>query len=491
LSNRAILGLWAVALLASLFWIGKFIDETADGIELMQRSLWTFILAVAIVVVAISATLLWARDLGTSSDGGAPAKPVSGRRRFLLGAGGAASGLVATFAAGLIRPRGWLMVTGPAIAPEVPTSDPKSRDEWKGSRIQSYRRLGRTGVNVSDISLGSGHIRGEQGEKLARQLIELGVNYFDTAPDYSEEGSELALGRAMKGHRDKMFLATKFCTPHGHLQAGAPVSKYMEVVEGSLRRLQTDHVDLVHIHACDTLDRLLDPNAHEAFQRLKEQGKVRFLGFSSHTPNLEKIANAAIDDGRFDVMMLAYHHGAWPHLGAIIDRAAEKDVAVVAMKTLKGAKHRGLLEFRPEADTYTQAAFKWVLGNPSVSCLVISFFAPQHVEEYLYASGKTLNDSDLAALRRYDELTAGKHCFQHCGACLDSCPEKLAINDVLRHRMYFEDYGDQKEAMRLYAKLDKKADVCLGCPAPCTNACPEGVAIRERMIGAHEMLRFG
>jgi ferredoxin len=57
--------------------------------------------------------------------------------------------------------------------------------------------------------------------------------------------------------------------------------------------------------------------------------------------------------------------------------------------------------------------------------------------------------------------------------------------------MYFEDYGDQKEAMRLYAKLDKKADVCLGCPAPCTNACPEGVAIRERMIGAHEMLRFG
>ena len=223
LSNRALLGLWAMTLVASFFWIGKFIDETADGIDLAQRSLWTFVLAVAIGVVAISATILWARDLGKSSDGAAPAKPVSGRRRFLLGIGGVAGGLVTTFAAGLIRPRGWLLVTGPAIGPTVPTTDPNPRDDWKGARIQSYRRLGRTGFEVSDISLGSGRIRGEDGrEARARKLIERGVNYFDTAPDYSEEGSELALGRAMKGHRDKMFLATKFCTPHGHLQAGAP-----------------------------------------------------------------------------------------------------------------------------------------------------------------------------------------------------------------------------------------------------------------------------
>jgi uncharacterized protein len=491
LSGRTILGLWVATVILAFSWIGKFVDETATGIAFEYRSLWGYVAGIAIGVVALSATILWARDLGRAAEGTAAAGPVSGRRRFLIGLGGVAGGLAASVAAVLIRNRGWLLVTGPAIAPEVPTKDPNPRSEWDGSRIQSYRRLGRTGVEVSDISLGSGHIRGEQGEKLARQLIERGVNYFDTAPDYSEEGSELALGRAMKGYRDKMFLATKFCTPHGHLQAGAPVSAYMAVVEASLRRLQTDYVDLVHIHACDTLERLLDPNVHEAFDRLKQQGKARFLGFSSHTPNLEAVANAAIDDGRFDVMMPAYHHGAWPHLSAIIERAANRGMAVVAMKTLKGAKHRGLLEFRPQADTYTQAAFKWVLGNPNVSCLVISFSEPQHVEEYLYASGKTLSEEDLAALQRYDELIAGKHCFAHCGACLDSCPEQLAIADVLRYRMYFEDYGDQKEAMRRYAKLDKQAGVCLGCPAPCADACPEGVPIRQRMIGAHEMLRIG
>jgi uncharacterized protein len=488
-SGRIVLALWSLAVALSLVGIGAYIDDAIDGIVLAQRAIASAACAVLAALVALGATVRWARGLGR--DAGADAAAVSGRRRFLLGVAGATGGLLATAAAAFVRPRGWLLVTAPAITPPVPTSDPHPRPEWRGATVQAYRRLGRTGFEVSDISLGSGHIKGEMGERLAHEAIERGINYFDTAPDYSETGSEQALGRAMKGSRDKMFVATKFCTPTGHLQAGAPVRQYVEVVEASLRRLQTDYVDLVHIHACDTLDRLLDPNVHEAFARLKERGKARFLGFSSHTPNLEAVAAAAIEDGRFDVMMLAYHHGAWPHLGALIDRAAAKGVGVVAMKTLKGARHRGLLEFRPEADSYAQAAFKWVLGNPSVSCLVISFFEPQHVDEYLYASGKRLSAQDLSILERYDELIAGTHCYPHCGDCVDSCPEQLAIADVLRYRMYFEDYGREKEAMRLYAALDRQAGVCIGCPAPCAGACPHDVPIRARMIGAHEMLRLG
>jgi predicted aldo/keto reductase-like oxidoreductase len=292
----------------------------------------------------------------------------------------------------------------------------------------------------------------------------------------------------MKGYRDRMFVATKFCTQHGHLNLGASVRQYMEAVEGSLQRLNTDYVDLVHIHSCDSIERLLDPSAHEAFDRLREQGKVRFLGVSTHTPNLEEVANAAIDDGRFDVMMLAYHHGAFPNLEKIIARAAAQDIGIVAMKTLKGAKHQGLLELRDQSDSYTQAAFKWVLSKPEISCLVISFFEHQHLDEYLYASGKSPSARDLALLERYDELIVGKHCFPHCGTCLGSCPQQLAIHDVLRHRMYFESYGDQKEAMRLYARLEKLADICIGCEAPCLDACPHGVPIQERMIGAHRML---
>ena len=96
----------------------------------------------------------------------------------------------------------------------------------------------------------------------------------------------------------------------------------------------------------------MDENVHEAVDRLREQGKVRHMGVSTHTPNLAEVANAAIDSGRFDVMMLAYHHGAWPTQLDIIERAAQKGIGIVAMKTLKGAKHNGLADFRVEADVH-------------------------------------------------------------------------------------------------------------------------------------------
>ncbi len=386
---------------------------------------------------------------------------------------------------------GWLRV-GDGINAKVETTDARWRELWKGSRVRQLRRLGRTEVHVSDISLGSSRIDGVKGEEIVRLALERGVNYIDTAPDYSAQGSEQAIGRALQGRRDGIFLATKWCTPIGHLPAGTPVARYKEVVEASLRRLGTDYVDLVHVHACDTVDRLDDPNLHEAFDRLRDEGKARFLGFSSHTPNLVQVVRAAIDSGRFDVMMLAYHHGIWPELASLIERARrEQDMGVVAMKTLKGAKHHGLAGFREHADAYSQAAFKWVLSNPLVSCLVVSFFEHQHVDEYLWASGQSLTPQDVAILGKYDAQTAGTYCAPHCGVCLDHCPERLSIPDILRHRMYFEDYRWEKEGMRLYAQLERKASVCASCPAPCAGACPVGIPIQERLVEAHRLLTLG
>ena len=73
------------------------------------------------------------------------------------------------------------------------------------------------------------------------------------------------------------------------------------------------------------------------------------MGVSTHTPNLEEVANTAIDSGRFDVMMLAYHFGMWPSFGHILQKAKEHDVGIVAMKTLKGAKHEHLAGFGDDA----------------------------------------------------------------------------------------------------------------------------------------------
>ena len=163
-----------------------------------------------------------------------------GRRNFLSGslAGGGAA--IATLVAGggamVGRSfyglghkdgRGWKGPLTEVFGGKVQKTHPEWKDEWRGSRIQSYGRLGRTDWPVSDTVLGTGPIRGELGTKIVRLALERGVNYIDTAPDYSAEGSERAVGEAIRDvPRESIFLATKWCTPIGHLPAGTPVDVY-------------------------------------------------------------------------------------------------------------------------------------------------------------------------------------------------------------------------------------------------------------------------
>jgi predicted aldo/keto reductase-like oxidoreductase len=499
-----LVGGYVFGLLLAYVFGGQLLHDLVEGKQRTLLPLWKMYLPLLILLLSAAATVIRLKrpvcdGCGTASPSwlfsalspkaAAPQKATT-RRTALRVLGGSLAGAGATAAglgAAVFRNREWLPVADEFFRSEVEKISPNPRAEWKDARVQNYRRLGRTNVMVSDISLGSGRIN---DVSVARAALDRGINYFDTSPDYADTNSERVLGEAMQGHRDQIFLATKFCRADGHLLNETPVPEIMRAVEQSLKRLQTDHVDLIHIHACDRLDRLMAPNIHEAFDRLKEQGKVRFLGVSTHTPNLDEVANAAIDSGRFDVMMLAYHFGMWPNFGHILEKAKQNDVGIVAMKTLKGAKHTNLANFRDEASAYSQAAFRWVLSNPAVSCLVISIWEQRQVDEYLYASGKKPAGSEIALLRRYDELTRGDYCQPHCGACLDSCPEGLPINDVLRHRMYFKDYGWEKEGMQRYAALKSNAAACVACPAPCSGACSIGVPIREKMIDAHRVLTF-
>ncbi len=513
-----VIGLWIAAALFGFFTLGPVFDSTFIGLDksafLFGEAIQAGARLVGITIgfsvaglfwtlVGVIATglLTWFVVRGRVRAHVAVADP--GRRSFLTGAasgaGAAVVGMVAAGGAAASRAlygvgqagNGWREVGSDIFQDFGEETHSEYPDSWKGARVRAYRRLGRTDFRVSDIVTGSGPTRGEKGEMVIRACLERGINYVDTAPDYSANGSEEAVGKAIRGFRDDIFLATKFCTASGHLPVGTPVARFIEEIDGSLRRLGTDRVDLIHVHSCDEIDRLMDPNMHEAFDRLKEQGKARFLGFSSHTPKLVEVADRAVESGRFDVMMLAYHHGIWPELGRVIERArSEQDMGVVAMKTLKGARHNGLAGFREHAPAFSQAALKWVLSNEHVSTAVISFSEMQHVDEYLQASGAKLAAKDVAVLEEYDRQIAGTYCAPHCGACLSSCPEDLPIADVLRYRMYYEDYRWESEGLRRYAALGKNASVCASCTAPCLGSCPVGIDIPQRMSGAHELLHI-
>lgn len=486
-----LLGLWVLGLGLAWWLGGGLLHDVAEGMQRSLLPLWKlWVSALALVAAAVATALRLRRAVCADCQAGVPSgfeETADGStRRAVLRAGGAAVAASVGGAAAVVgRNAGWIPIGRDIFGAKVDDTAPTPRAEWASSRIRAHRRLGRTGAMVSDISLGSGRIR---DLAVAEAALARGVTYIDTAPDYADAGSETLLGQAMKGRRDQIFLATKFCRADGHLPSDTPVPEIIAAVEQSLTRLQTDHVDLIHIHSCDRIDRLMAPNIHEAFDRLKEQGKVRFLGVSTHTPNLEAVANAAIDSGRFDVMMLAYHFGMWPTFGHILEKAKQHDVGIVAMKTLKGSRHADLAAFRDDSTAYSQAAFRWVLSNPNVSCLVISFSSLQHVDEYLAASGTSLRPEDVAVLERYDELVRADYCQPHCGLCLSSCPEDLVIHDVLRYRMYARDYGWEREGMRLYAALERDASLCTGCPAPCAGTCPHGVPIRTAMLDAHHRL---
>ena len=151
------------------------------------------------------------------------------------------------------------------------------------------REFGRTGVKISALGLGGHHLGDPDDEKVAldivSQAIDGGVTFFDNCWEYHRGKCEEWLGRALQGRRDKVFLMTKVCT-HGRDKALA-----MRMLEESLRRLQTDHLDLWQVHGVvfeNDTELFIRPNgAAEALELAKKQGKVRFVGFTGHKdPNV-------------------------------------------------------------------------------------------------------------------------------------------------------------------------------------------------------------
>jgi len=424
-------------------------------------------------------------DVTPSSQPEAQAPSSPNRRRFLQTAALSVAGGGAALAAGCKYQTQLFLIK------KAPTEAKEKSLEWQEAHVRSYRPLGRTGMQMSDISFGCA---GLDNVAVVKRALERGVTYFDTSPDYSRAGSEQTLGEGIKGHpRDELFIVSKFCTPDGHLSNDAPTKEVIAAVEGSLKRLGTDYLDLAHIHACDSVDRLMNPNIHEAFDRLKEQGKLRALGVSSHTPHLETVMRKAVDSGRFDVIMVAYNFKNWPDLTNIFRDAKAKGVGVVAMKTLKGAQHSVLSDFTPtERESFPQAAFKWVLNNQDVSGLVVSINSLAQIDEYLYASGQPLQQTDVDLLEKYDHLVAKNYCRPGCGVCLSACPSEVPVNDIFRYAMYYENYGQQRLGMEAYARIPvaHNASQCVECKAPCQQSCPFDLPVKEKMVRANRLLHF-
>jgi predicted aldo/keto reductase-like oxidoreductase len=368
-------------------------------------------------------------------------------------------------------------------------------------RVRRYSRLGRTGMEISDISYGADRLSSGQ-EDLVQYACDLGINYFDTAETYRDGDSETALGRALRGKRQRVFLASKtLAWPDTTMQA------MMQALEGSLRRLQTDYVDVYFNHAVNDLERLKNPEWYKFVEAAKRQGKIRFSGVSGHAGHLHECLDYAIDSGNFDVILCAYNFGQdplfyqrflggfdmvarQPDLPRIIKKAKNRGVGVIVMKTLMGARLNDMRPYERGGATYAQAAFRWVLSNPAVDGLIVSMTTHEAINEFVGASGSySVRAEDLPLLQRYARVNGASYCRHACNACEDSCPAGVAIADVMRTRMYAVDYRDLPMARTEYAMIKHNAAACLSCSArPCAAACPHGLKIAELTAPTHRLL---
>jgi predicted aldo/keto reductase-like oxidoreductase len=376
-----------------------------------------------------------------------------------------------------------------ALVPATPTraaGPPNAADS-----TMRRRTLGRTDLRVSEIGFGGFPV---SDPDIVRYAIDRGIDYIDTAHCYRGGRSEEVIGAALAGRRDKVVLTTKWC-PH-HIGREPKKQVFLDMLDGSLKRLRTDHVDVVLNHEVGAnsdgvgVERLKNPEMFEAFEAARKAGKARFLGASGHDPDLMGVMHHAVDSGRFDVILCRYSFLDYPEQDRLIDKAHAKGVGFIAMKTLAGAKGEDLDRFRDRYGTFKQAALKWVLSNPRVSNLIISINSRQQVDEYVPASGRPLEKADLEILKDYEETFSTEVC-RFSGACLPACPENVRIADILRFSMYHNEYKQEGRALESYARLvaGERAAHCAHCAGFCEQACAYDLPIKTLLIRAHRTLR--
>ena len=357
-----------------------------------------------------------------------------------------------------------------------------------GPKVRRYKPFGKTGWKVGDVSGGSGQTE----PAVFDYMFRAGITLVDTGAQYG--GHEDVLGKVLPKWRDKVFVVDKWDPPL--VTATVTKAALLEALDVSLKRLNTTYVDCMMLHSIGHpryggIERIQNPAIYEAWDEAKRLKKVRFTGASSHGVRMLDEIGWGVDNNRFDVILIGANfltHGVEP----LLKKARAKGIATMAMKSMTLYKSdlniRGLQGKETNA---RQACIKWILASDLFDTVVIRMPNFDEVGEYLAVSGTTrLAKQD----RRHLEIAAGsigpRYCRPGCSGCDGTCPRDVPVPDVLRYKMYFEHYGEQKLAMQKYVQVpvSQRASACADCDAPCERACPYGVRVRERLAEAHRQL---
>lgn len=406
-----------------------------------------------------------------------------------------------------------------------PMQEEPAKKTQETSKIREHRILGRTGWKISDISSGA-----PRDEGVLRYLLDSGVNYIDTAESYGGGNNEKMIAEVMKDrNRKEVFITSKL-----HIGEEKDKQQFIDRARKCLERLKTDYIDCMMIHGCENTATLRTEGFHEAMKDLKQEGRIRFVGVSNHgtsyeddiPESMETVLLAAAEDGRFDVMLLAYNFLNEQKGHRVLAECGKRDIGTTIMKSNPVGKYysfKARLESMEEKsgeryeyfkklverakgkaelaedfikkyglenpNEISDAAARYVLDNKNVSTICLAVETFEDANRFLKLSGTKLTRRDQGMLRDYGERFGDLYCRHACGLCEPSCPHGVPVNTIMRYNHYFEAQGREKEAMRKYAELTaRNADRCRTCEGFCEHSCPYGVPAKGLLCMSHESL---
>lgn len=373
-----------------------------------------------------------------------------------------------------------------------------------------YTEFGRTGIQVSRLGFGcmrfpSREVDGkkvfdeEESIRMMHRAMELGVNYFDTAPGYCEKQSEIIVGKALKGRRDKVYLSTKYPSEEA---SGDDLERKLET---SLKKLDTDYIDFYHMWGISLktfVERLDTPDGPMARARkLRDAGVIRHISFSFHDAPENMIEIIQRGEGVFASVLCQYN---------LLDRANEDAIAYAHEQGLGvtimgpvgggrlGAPSKVIQDLLPgKVQSSAEMALRFVMNNRNVNIALSGMSSMDMVEENAAVASNMEpltpeEEARIAASLEENRRLADLYCTG-CNYCMP-CPKGINIPKIFKMMNYHRVYGLTKFARDNYARIGKEpwlnfqnAAACVQCGA-CEKKCPQHLHIREQLRAAHEAL---
>ncbi len=328
----------------------------------------------------------------------------------------------------------------------------------------------------------------EKGMEIMDYAMSHGINYYDTAYVYGGGASERFLGESMKKFpRDSFYLASKY-------NCGVKNVSYEEQFEEQLRRLQTDHIDFYLLHCLmdNNIDTYLTNGCIDYFMEQKKNGRIKYLGFSSHASaeTLERFAN----HHQWDFAQLQINYFDWNYADTKKEYQilADRNIPIMVMEPVRGGR---LASLSPDAEKILKEAhpdwsiaswaLRFVQTLPAVQ-VVLSGMSnlEQTVDNVETFSGESgLSDKDMETLMKACEIFHTQLVIPctACRYCVPECPMEIHIPEYLAIYNSHKVNGDwdTKEKLEKVESAGKPAD-CIGCGA-CMVHCPQGIQIPDFM----------